>query len=206
MTTALAFVLPASDILSGAPVSTVASTIMSELLTGLWFGWLTRLVALALPMAGQYAGYMIGLSNVFQDDVNLGAQSGVLGTLFGMIMPLLFLASGLYMLPLRAFVGFFDLVPIGRILPVADSTAACVAGIETLCVLSLQLASPFVVASIAWHILIGQLARLGGRMQIYFLSFSGQILMGLMVLMISIETIIQAWHRHAEVMLLHLPG
>jgi flagellar biosynthetic protein FliR len=206
MTLALSPVLPAFDGLVGASFSTIASTVISELLTGIWFGWLTRLVASALPMAGQYAGYMIGLSNILQNDVNAGAQSDAMGTLFSMAMPVMFLTSGLYMLPLRALVGFFDLVPIGHVLPVADGTRACVAGVETLCLLSLQLASPFIVASILWNILIGQLARLGGRMQIYFLSFPGQILAGLLILMLSIQPILIAWQHYAESILWHLPG
>lgn len=206
MTLALSPVLPVFDGLAGAPFSTIVSTIISELLTGAWFGWLTRLVASALPMAGQYAGYMIGLSNILQNDVNTGAQSDAVGTLFSMAMPVVFLTSGLYMLPLRALVRFFDLVPIGHFLPVADSTQTSVAGVGTLCLLSLQLASPFVVVSILWNILIGQLARLGGRMQIYFLSFPGQILIGLLVLMLSIQPMLIAWQHYAESMPWHLPG
>ncbi len=184
----------------------MATTVISELLTGIWFGWLTRLVASALPIVGQYAGYLIGLSNVLQRDIGLQAESGALGSMFSMVVPLLLLTSGLYMLPLRALVGLFDLVPIGQVVPRADGAETCVAQVETLFRLSFQLASPFVVISILWHLVIGQMARLGGRMQIYFLSFSGQILLGLLVLMLSVEPMLLAWQHYAASMLQRLPG
>jgi flagellar biosynthetic protein FliR len=179
---------------------------VNELLTGNWFGLLTRLVALTLPMAGQYAGYMVGLSNVLQADVDPTVQSDALGSLFGLITPLLFLVLGLYRLPLRALVGFFDLIPIGHLLPLADSAEALAVGVGKSFFLSLQLASPFVIVSILWNLFIGQMARLGGRMQIYFLSFPGQILLGLLVLIVSIEPILLAWQHYAEPVLLHFPG
>jgi flagellar biosynthesis protein FliR len=34
--------------------------IVAELITGLWLGWLARLLVLALPIAGQFIGYMMG--------------------------------------------------------------------------------------------------------------------------------------------------
>jgi flagellar biosynthesis protein FliR len=203
---AVSSVVPPVDMQANMPGIKIATTVISELLTGIWFGWLTKLVASALPMAGQYAGYMIGLANVLQADVEPAAESGALGSLFGLIVPLLLLTSGLYTLPLRALVGLFNLVPIGQVIPWADGTETCVAQVETLFRLSIQLASPFVVISILWNLFVGQMARLGGRMQIYFLSFPGQILLGLFVLMLSIEPMLLAWQHYAASMLQHLPG
>src|ERR1700722_4791248 len=120
ITIAVSSAVPQADLQTDTPAIKLATTVASELLTGIWFGWLTRLVASALPMAGQYAGYMIGLSNVLQADVEPAAESSALGSLFSLIVPLLLLTSGLYMLPLRALAGLFDLVPIGQIVPWAD--------------------------------------------------------------------------------------
>lgn len=184
----------------------MAATIVCELMTGLWFGWLTRLIALALPAAGQYVGYLIGFSNVLQSDVDSAAQSDVLGALFGLAAPMICLATGLYTLPLRALSGLFTLVPVGHILPLADSTSVGVSAVETLFQLSLQLAAPFLVLSIIWNVLIGEMARLGGRMQIYFISFPGQILLGLLVLIISVGSIFHAWEHEAGNLLGRLPG
>jgi flagellar biosynthetic protein FliR len=203
---AVSSAMPPRDLLTDTTGIRMVTAIASELLTGIWFGWLTRLVALALPMAGQYAGYLIGLSNVLQADVEPAAESGALASLFSLIVPLLLLTSGLYTLPLRALVGLFDLVPVGHVIPWASNVKACVAQVETLFRLSLQFASPFVIISIFWNLVIGQMARLGGRMQIYFLSFPGQILLGLFVLMLAAEPMLLAWEHYAGSALQYLPG
>jgi flagellar biosynthetic protein FliR len=203
---AVSSVVPSADLQTDTSAVKIATTVIGELLTGIWFGWLTRLVASALHMAGQYAGYMIGLSNVLQANVEPWAESGALGSLFSLVVPLVLLKSGLYMLPLQALAGLFNLVPVGQVIPWADGTETCVAQVETLFRLSIQFASPFVIISILWNLFVGQMARLGGRMQIYFLSFPGQILLGLLVLMLSVEPMLLAWQHYAASMLQHLPG
>ena len=72
----------------------MALMIAGEVITGLWFGWVARMIVLALPICAQFIGYMIGLASVLQPDSELGAQSGALGKLFEMATPVLILGSG----------------------------------------------------------------------------------------------------------------
>ena len=48
--------------------------IVAEVITGLWIGWLARLLVLALPVAGQFIAYMLGIANVLQPDPELGGR------------------------------------------------------------------------------------------------------------------------------------
>jgi flagellar biosynthetic protein FliR len=98
--------VPAAGLSMGAMIA-------GEVVTGLWFGWITRMIVLALPNGAQFVGYLIGLSSVLQPDPELGAQSGALGKLFEMAAPVVLLASGLYRLPLIALNGLFRLIPAG---------------------------------------------------------------------------------------------
>ena len=102
------------------PAASLSMAVMvaGEVITGLWFGWIARMVVLALPISAQLVGYLIGLSSVLQPDPELGAQSGALGKLFEMTAPVLLLTSGLYRLLLIALHG---------LLPV-DSTRSHAAG------------------------------------------------------------------------------
>jgi flagellar biosynthetic protein FliR len=180
--------------------------IAGEVVTGLWFGWIARMIVLALPVGAQFIGYLIGLSSVLQPDAELGAQSGALGKLFEMAAPVLLLASGLYRLPLTALNGLFELVPPGHMLPVADSTETVIRAVATGFSLALQIAAPFLVIGIAWHVAMGLLARIVSRMQIYFVSLPGQIMAGLALLMICASAIILAWGEGAQAYLIALPG
>jgi flagellar biosynthetic protein FliR len=191
--------LPASGL-------SMALMIGGEVITGLWFGWITRMIVLALPICAQFIGYLIGLSSVLQPDPELGAQSGVLGKLFEMAAPILILASGLYTLPLTALHGLFQLIPPGHILPIGDGTKVVINAVGSGFSLALQLASPFVVLGITWNLAMGLVARIVSRLQIYFVSVPGQIITGLALLIITGGTIILAWRDGAQAYFAALPG
>jgi flagellar biosynthetic protein FliR len=180
--------------------------IAGEVITGLWFGWVARMIAIALPVAAQFIGYLIGLSSVLQPDAELGAQSGVLGKLFEMAAPVLLLVSGLYTLPLTALDGLFRLIPPGQMLPPAESAETAIHAVGAGFALAVQLASPFVVIGIVWQVAIGLIARSVSRMQIYFVSTPGQILTGLTLLMITASAMILAWSNNARTFFGGLPG
>ena len=82
-----------------------AFMIAAEVVTGLWIGWLARLLVLALPVAGQFIAYMLGIANVLQPDPELGGQATPIARLFAVAAPLAVLATGLYALPLAALAG-----------------------------------------------------------------------------------------------------
>jgi flagellar biosynthesis protein FliR len=180
--------------------------IAGEVVTGLWFGWIARMIVLALPICAQFIGYLIGLSSVLQPDAELGAQASALGKLFEVAAPVVLLASGLYKLPLIALNGLFQLIPPGHMLPVVDTTEIAVRAVGTGFSLALQLASPFVVIGIVWHVVMGLVARIVSRMQIYFVSMPGQIMAGLALLVLTGSAIILAWRDGAQAYLIGLPG
>jgi len=191
--------VPASGLVMGLMV-------MGEVVTGLWFGWLTRMIVLALPMGAQFAAYFLGISSVLQPDAELGPQSTALAKLFELAAPMMILASGLYALPLRALVGLFQLIPPGEMLPAADSLQLAVQAVGTAFTLALKVASPFVVAVITWHIAMGQIARVVSRVQIYFVAMPAQILGGLVLLATVAGGMIVAWRGGVESFLGTLPG
>ncbi len=180
--------------------------VASEVITGLWFGWVVRMIALALPIAAQLIGLLIGLSSVLQPDPELGAQSSALGKLFEMAVPTLLLLSGLYKLSLLALVGLFSLIPPGHIVPAAESLQIATHSVTTSFSLALQLASPFVVVSIAWNIAMGLISRVAGRLQLHFISMPGQILVGLGLLILSVSIIVEEWDSHVRDAMNALPG
>lgn len=185
---------------------TAAGMVIAEVITGLSLGWLARLFCLALPMAAQFIAYLLGISTVLQPDAELGPQSTALAALFGIAAPLAILVSGLYVLPLTALAGSYRLIPPGTLLPAADSAATAVAATAKAFALALRLASPFVLASIVWHVAIGLIARLVPRLQIYFVSMPGQIVGGLALLVSLIGVILAAWQDAVRDSLAALPG
>ena len=151
-------------------------------ITGLWLGWLARLLVLALPIAGQFIAYMLGIANVLQPDPELGGQATPIARLFAVAAPLAILVTGLYALPLAALAGSYRLIPPGTLLPAADTAETAVRAAAAAFALAVRLASPFLLVSIVWHVATGLLARLVPRMQVYFVVMPGQILGGIALL------------------------
>ena len=180
--------------------------VASEIVTGLWFGWVVRMITLALPVGAQLISYMIGLSNILQPDQELGAQASLLSKLFEMAVPVLLLASGLYRIPLNALVGLFGLIPPGHLLPVADTTEIAIRAVSSGFALAVQMASPFIVLAIGWHVALGLVARIVSRMQIYFISMPGQIAVGMALLAITSGTMIVVWQDAVRIFMGSLPG
>lgn len=180
--------------------------VAAEVLTGVWFGWLARLLMLALPMAAQFIAYMVGISNVLQADAELGPQTTAVARLFEAAAAPLILATGLYTLPLAALEGLYRLIPAGTLLPVEDGTQTVLRGVAETFVLALRLASPFVLASLVWHVATGLMARFLPRLQVYFVAVPGQILGGLLLLASLSGALLSAWLDTLRGGLATLPG
>lgn len=170
-----------------------AGMVAAELLVGVMLGWLARLPALALGMAGAVTSYMLGLSSVVQTDPALGGQSAALGRLFGLVAPVLVLSTGLYALPLQALGGSYGLFPPGTLLPAGPLADSVTAAVGASFGLSMRLAAPFLLAGLLWQAALGLLARLAPQLQIYAAVTPGQILGGLALLGLLGPRILEAW-------------
>lgn len=183
-----------------------AFMVTAEVITGLWLGWLARLLVLALPTAGQFIGYMLGIANVLQPDPFLGGQAIPIARMFAIAAPLIVLGTGLYALPLAALAGSYQLIPAGTMLPAADSAQTAVRAVAATFALAIRLASPFLLVAIVWHVATGLLARLVPRLQVYFVVMPGQILGGIALLAVLATALVNAWQDSVRSGFDNLPG
>jgi flagellar biosynthetic protein FliR len=183
-----------------------AGMVGAELLTGAVLGWLARLPALALSMAGAISSYLLGLSSVLQPDPALGGQSAALARLFGLAAPVLILATGLYALPLSALVGSYSVVGPGGTLPAGDAAELLVKVASDALGLAVQLSAPFLLAGFVWQIALGLLARLVPQLQVYSAAAPGQILGGLVLLSLLAARLLGAWSESVSASWAGLPG
>ena len=183
-----------------------AAMVAAELLVGAVLGWMARLPALALGMAGAVVSYMLGLSSVVQQDPALGGQSAAMARLFGLVAPVLILSGGLYALPLQALAGSYQLVPPGSVMP-AGPLAEGVAGALVECFsLAIRLSAPFLLAGTVFQVALGLLARLVPQLQVYTVTAPGQILGGLVLLGLLGSRILGAWTEAVGTAWSTLPG
>lgn len=180
--------------------------VAAEVGTGLWLGWLARLVLLALPLAGQFAALATGLSNVLQPDPELGVQTAASGRLFSVAAPVLVALTGLYAWPIEALAGSYRLVPPGHLLPAADTVQSVVAAVEEFFALGLRLAAPFLVAGLVWQVTLAVVSRLTSPLQLTQAMAPAQLLGGLALLGLAAAAMLAVWQDRAAALLAALPG
>ena len=180
--------------------------VVAEVVTGLWFGWLARLLILALPIAGQVIAGLAGWSNVLQPDAVLGGQASAISRAFALAAPVALLASGLYALPLAALAGSYRLIAPGTLLPAADSAEQVITAMGVAFALVLRLAAPFVLGGLIWQAALALLSRLVPQLQVFFVAMPGQILGGVLLLALLGSAILEIWLRDVRTGFSLLPG
>jgi flagellar biosynthetic protein FliR len=183
----------------------LALMIAGELMTGVLLGWLARLVALALGMAGQILSLATGHSSILQPDVTLGALSNAVGRMMSTAAPVLVLGSPLYTLPVQALANSYHVLPAGGAWPAGDYAETAVRATSESFALALNLAAPFMLISIIWQTGLGLLSRFTPQIQVYFLAMPGQLLGGLLLLALLAAPLLSAWSSAAQSAFAALP-
>jgi flagellar biosynthetic protein FliR len=187
-------------------VARALAMLAAEIVTGLWFGWLVRLLLMAMPICGQIVSSVLGQTNVLQPDPALGPQTAALAQLFALATVVLVLRTGLHTLPFAALAGTYDVIPAGKLLPAADTADQVTRALADAFALALRLASPFVLASLVWQTGLGVLTRLVPQLHVFFAAMPGQILAGILLLALLAGGMFAAVQEHLQASFLALPG
>ncbi|HEX7390701.1 MAG TPA: flagellar biosynthetic protein FliR [Acidiphilium sp.] len=194
--------LPATPIL-------LAVLIAKEAAIGLTLGWLTRVIVIALPVAGQIISYQIGLASVLLPNAEIGAESTLIASALNIGIPAFMLGSGLFIVPLFGLLASFHWLPPG--IP-AGSVAGIdygsiihgiVAGVAAEFLLAIQLAAPFLIVGLVWQVGLGFMTKAAPQLQIFFTASPLQILGGLILLGVTVVPMIAVWNHAAARLLIH---
>ncbi|GBQ82622.1 putative flagellar biosynthetic protein fliR [Gluconacetobacter johannae DSM 13595] len=186
--------------------SLAVAIVAGELLCGAFIGWLARLIALALNIAMQIIAVFTGLSSVLQPDAELGASNTAISNMASSLIPVIFLSTGLYVLPLAAITGSYSLFPPGHMPMVGDMARSVTEATSQAFVLAMQLAAPFVLVGTLWPAMLGVLNRLLPAIQVYSIAMPAQLLGGVLLLAMLIQVMTGVWQERAGDLLVGLPG
>jgi flagellar biosynthetic protein FliR len=191
--------LPSISLPAGQPdFLLLAAELAHELAVGIWLGLMARLFVLSLPIAGQIISYQIGLSSVITPNQDLGAESTLLSTVFGVFATTLILATGLYALPLQALVASYHILPVGLDFPAGGALHIAQVLTAQSFALGVQLAMPFLLAGLLWQAGLAVITKLVPQVQIFMVAMPGQTLGGLALLALLGTAIAAAWERGTQ--------
>jgi flagellar biosynthetic protein FliR len=172
---------PAPEMLSFAAILAV----LQEVAVGLMLGFVLQL-AFAIPLiaAEQISGTM-GLAIATSIDPASGAQSGALGTFFGLVLSLLFYAIGAHLLWFELLVESYRLLPAGQFAFGAwraESVAAFFGyGLATAAAIAL----PVVLVLLLVQVVTGLISRSAPSLNLFALGLPAGVAAGIAALIIA---------------------
>lgn len=164
--------------------------ILPEIAVGLMLGFVLQL-AFAIPLiaAEQISGTM-GLAIATSIDPASGAQSGALGTFFGLVLSLLFYATGAHLLWLELLIESYRLLPAGQFAFGAWRAEAVVMFMGYGLAAAAAIALPVVLVLLLVQIVTGLIARSAPSLNLFALGLPAGVLAGIAALIIAMPVMV----------------
>ncbi|MCP3953719.1 MAG: flagellar biosynthetic protein FliR [Desulfobacterales bacterium] len=157
-----------------------------ELMIGILIGLAVRTLFTGFQMAGQMAGYQMGMAIANVMDPATSAQVPILATFYNLIAILVFLSINAHIFLLRAIVESFQLVPLFdfEFNPAVMQHVISLAG--NMFIIALKIGAPVIVALLLTSVALGLVARTIPQMNIFIVAMPLKIAIGLIFLGLSL--------------------
>ncbi|WP_379922676.1 flagellar biosynthetic protein FliR [Erythrobacter sp. R86502] len=164
--------------------------VLQEIALGLMLGFVLQL-AFAIPLiaAEQISGTM-GLAIATSIDPASGAQSGALGTFFGLVLSLLFYAIGGHLLWFELLIESYRLLPAGAFALGAWRAEAVVMFMGYGLATAAAIALPVVLVLLLVQVVTGVIARSAPSLNLFALGLPAGVLAGIAALIIALPVMV----------------
>lgn len=160
--------------------------VLQEIAVGLMLGFVLQL-AFAIPLiaAEQIAGTM-GLAIATSIDPASGAQAGALGTFFGLVLSLLFYATGAHLMWFELLIESYRLLPAGQFALGAGRAESVVLFMGYGLAAAAVIALPVVPVLLLVQIVTGLIARSAPSLNLFALGLPAGVLAGIAAMIIAL--------------------
>jgi len=150
-----------------------------ELVMGMMFGFVARLVFMAVQFAGEIIGIDVGFGIVNVIDPMSAEQISIIGTFKNLIALVIFLLIDGHHVILHALTESFAMVPLGGIQLTALLAKGLVDMTAQVFVMAVKLAAPVVTALFLTSLALGIMARTVPQMNVFIVGFPLKIGLGM---------------------------
>jgi len=170
-------------------------TALQEVATGVLIGFVAGLLFAGVQYAGEIISLNMGLSfaNILDPETN--QNSAVIGEFLYLTTLLIFLAINGHHFLIEAMYLSYGAVPIGTFTPAPEVSHQLMRMAGSVFVIGIKFAAPVLVAIFLNNVALGILARVMPQMNIFTISFSLNIGVGLVVLMTTAPVIIYVFKK-----------
>lgn len=160
--------------------------VISEVLLGLSVGFAIRLIMAGIQMAGQVAGYQMGLAIANIMDPATSMQTPILAQAFNLMAMLIFLAIDAHHWFFRALADSFAIIPPFEFVLSASFIGYLMEMAGTMFVIALKIGAPVIVVLILTSVSFGLMARTVPQMNIFIVAMPLKIVVGLLFVVFSL--------------------
>jgi flagellar biosynthetic protein FliR len=178
--------------LPSAPAE-MARLIGYEIIIGLFFGTLIRLIVSALESAGMIIGMQTGLSNATMINPALATQSPLPSAFLSTIGLVLIFITGIDHYLIRSTVALYDAFPAGGAFMPGDMAQTVIHLTNRSFSLGIELSAPFMIMGLLLYTALGIVQRLMPSVQLFMVSMPIQIWGGLIMFSLTIAGILTVW-------------
>lgn len=167
--------------LDNSPVA-FALGIGSEISIGLIIGLMVKLLFAGVQLAGQMAGFQMGLAIANVMDPSSSLQIPLLSQFFNLFAFMIFLSLNIHFYFIKVLVDGFDIIPFwsaqfdGNLYELIMRTTA------NAFTIAIQIGAPVIVALLLASVALGLIARTVPQMQIFIVAIPVKIILGLLFL------------------------
>lgn len=171
----------------------LAMMTITEMLVGLAFGTIIKILFSAVAIAGSMVTQQIGLSSALVADPSLGGQSPLLARLFGIAAVIVCMSLGVHHLWIAGMVQSYTVFPVGGMPPVADFAQLAVHVTGQALALGVSLAAPLILYGALFNLGLGLAARVAPQIQVFFITQPLNLMLGLAVVSVVMGSILTAF-------------
>lgn len=161
--------------------------LLQEILIGLFFGGVTRILIGTIHTAGMIMAFQSSLASALLFDVTQGSQGSAIGNFIGTVSLALIFATDLHHVMLAALYDSYTLFLPGILPPIGDFPEYVARLMAESFAIAFRLAAPLVVVGLILYLGAGVLSRLMPAMHVFFVIIPLQISIAFFVLMTTLS-------------------
>jgi len=181
MTPILAPLLPA-EVPSDSTIMILM--IFSEILVGLFIGFITRMIQAVLHIAGMIIAFQSGLASAMLFDSTQGSQGSIFGSFMTVVGLTLIFVTDLHHLMIAGISESYNMFGAAIMPPVEDFAGFAVQTLSKGFVVAFQISSPLIIVGLLIYLSSGIMGRLMPQMQAFFVIMPLQIYISFAILAI----------------------
>ncbi|MDX2028219.1 MAG: flagellar biosynthetic protein FliR [Alphaproteobacteria bacterium] len=181
-----------------ADISELTRIVGYEIMIGLFFGTLLRLIVSTLETVGSVIAFQTGLSNATILNPAQAAQSPLASAFFSVVGLTLIFVTGLDHFLLRGLVSLYDLFPPGGAFMTGDMAQSIIQTVSRSFVVGIELGMPFLVIGLLMYVAIGMMQKLMPQVQLFLVVLPIQIWGGMALIGLTIAGILTMWLRYFD--------